>query len=217
MNHGRDKDWNNDPDNVRNIVGVVWRDWKTLVNWQVLDPDIASVSELLQAPIVYFNGHQSPNFSQLACERLRKYVEKGGFIFAEACCGSREFDEGFKQLIKRIFPEDEYTLRPLSADHPIWRAKHPLTPDQHSLWGIDNGRRAVVIYSPQDLSCYWNQAAEPCESGRREFDQDRAERDRPCDQSHAASRQTYRTKGIEGYPHGQGTETCTATAHRRRS
>ena len=89
LNHGRDKDWNNDPDDVRNIVGVVSRDWKTLLNWQVLDPDIATVSELLQAPIVYFNGHRSPNFSQLACERLRKYVEKGGFIFAEACCGSR--------------------------------------------------------------------------------------------------------------------------------
>ena len=160
LNHGRDKDWNNDPDDVRNIVGVVSRDWKTLVNWQVLDPDIASVSELLQAPIVYFNGHEAPEFSQLACERLRKYVEKGGFIFAEACCGSREFGDGFKQSIKQIFPEEEYTLKPLSADHPVWRAKHPLTPDQHPLWGIDNGRRTVVIYSPQDLSCYWNQAAQ---------------------------------------------------------
>jgi Domain of unknown function (DUF4159)/A-macroglobulin TED domain len=160
LRHGRDTDWNNDPDDVRNIVGVVSRDWKTLLNWQVLDPGVATVSELLQAPIVYLNGHHSPDYSQLACERLRKYVDKGGFIFAEACCSRPEFDRGFKKMVKQIFPEKEYTLKPLSADHPLWRAKHQLTPDPHPLWGIDNGRRTVVIYSPQDLSCYWNQAAQ---------------------------------------------------------
>jgi hypothetical protein len=160
LSHGRDTDWNNDPDDVRNIVGIVSRDWKTLLTWQVIDPGVATVSELLQAPIIYFNGHYSPEFSQVACERLRKYIEKGGFIFAEACCGKPEFDQGFKKLIKQIFPEEEYKLRPLSADHPVWRAKHQLAPDLHPLWGIDNGRRTVVIYSPQDLSCYWNQAAQ---------------------------------------------------------
>ena len=134
LRHCQDRDWNNDPDDVRNMVGVVSRDWKTLLNWQVLDPNVATASELLQAPIVYFNGHESPDFSQLACERLRKYVEKGGFIFAEACCGRREFDQGFKRVITQIFPEAEYTLRPLSADHPVWRAKHQLTPDLHPLW-----------------------------------------------------------------------------------
>ena len=60
--------------------------------------------------------------------------------------------------MKKIFPEDEYALRPLSADHPVWRAKHLLAPDLHPLWGIDNGHRTVVIYSPTDLSCYWNQS-----------------------------------------------------------
>jgi hypothetical protein len=157
---GRGEDWNNDPDDVRNIVGVVSRDWKNLLTWQVLDPSVATLSELLQAPIVYFNGHRSPDFSATARERLRQYVEKGGVIFAEACCGRPEFDQGFKKLIKQIFPEKEYTLKPLSADHPVWRAKHQLTPDLHPLWGIDNGRRTAVIYSPKDLSCYWNQAAQ---------------------------------------------------------
>ena len=55
-------DWNNDPDDVRNIVNIVSRDWKSLLTWQVVDPDIASVPELLQAPIVFFNGHHAPQF-----------------------------------------------------------------------------------------------------------------------------------------------------------
>ena len=70
----------------------------------------------------------------------------------------REFDQGFKQLLKKIFPEEEFKLRPLLEDHPVWRARHLLAPDLHPLWGIENGRRTVVIYSPQDLSCYWAQS-----------------------------------------------------------
>src|SRR5208337_2507153 len=41
---------------------------------------------------------------------------------------------------------------------PVWRAKHLLTPGAYPLWGIEHGCRTVVIYSPKDLSCYWNQA-----------------------------------------------------------
>ena len=60
--------------------------------------------------------------------------------------------------MKELFPEEEYKLRPLSDDHPVWRAKHLLTPTSYPLWGIEHGCRTVVIYSPKDLSCYWNQA-----------------------------------------------------------
>ena len=46
----------------------------------------------------------------------------------------------------------------MSEDHPVWRAHHLLAPDIHPLWGIEHGCRTVVIYSPKDLSCYWNQS-----------------------------------------------------------
>ena len=50
LRHGPRGDWNNDPDDVRNLVAVVSRDWKTLLTWQVVDPAVASVADLLQAP-----------------------------------------------------------------------------------------------------------------------------------------------------------------------
>ena len=127
LRHGPRGDWNNDPDDVRNIVSVVSRDWKSLLTWQVVDPAAASVADLLQAPIVFFNGHQAPEFNAMAQQNLREFVEQGGFIFADACCSSPDFDAGFKELMKKIFPEEEFKLRPLSEDHPVWRAKHLLT------------------------------------------------------------------------------------------
>jgi len=158
IRHGPTGDWDNDPDDIRNIVNIVSREWKHLLTWQVVDPNVATVSELLQAPIIFFNGHRAPEFSAIARQNLREFVEQGGFLFAEACCGDPEFDQGFKKLMKDVFPEEQYTLRPLGEEHPVWRAKHLLSPDIHPLWGIEHGCRTVVIYSPTDLSCYWNQS-----------------------------------------------------------
>jgi hypothetical protein len=158
LHHAPPGDWNNDADDIRNLVGVVSRDWKSLLTWQVVDPETAAVTELLQAPIIFFNGHHAPRFTEQGKRNLREFVEQGGFMFAEACCSNPEFDQGFKQLMVEMFPEPEYKLRPLSEDHPVWRARHLLSPDVHPLWGIEHGCRTVVIYSPMDLSCYWNQA-----------------------------------------------------------
>jgi Domain of unknown function (DUF4159) len=158
LSHSREQDWNNDPDDVRNIVSIVSQDWKSLLAWQVVDPRIATIQEMLQAPIVFFNGHHAPEFSTPAKENLRAFVEQGGFIFADACCNSRDFDHGFRRLMQEVFPEPGFELKALPEDHPVWRSKHLLSPDVHPLLGIEHGCRTVVIYSPADLSCYWNQS-----------------------------------------------------------
>ena len=75
LRHAPSGDWNNDPDDIRNLVGMVSRDWKSLLTWQVVDPNNATVEDLLQAPIVFFNGHEAPEFSAAAREehpRLRR-------------------------------------------------------------------------------------------------------------------------------------------------
>jgi hypothetical protein len=157
LRHGQGTDWNNDVDDVRNLVGAVSRDWNHLLTWQVVDPNFSRVEDLLQAPVAFFNGHEAPNLTPRGEQNLRDFVDQGGFIFAEACCGRPEFDTGFRALMKRIFPDPDYDLHPLAADHAVWRAKWPLDPQDHPLWGIEHGCRTVVIYSPDDLSCDWNQ------------------------------------------------------------
>ncbi|HEV3167847.1 MAG TPA: DUF4159 domain-containing protein [Isosphaeraceae bacterium] len=151
------RDWDNDPDDIRNLVDLISQDWKHLLTWQVVDPATATVEDLLQAPIVYFNGHEAPVFTPQAKQTLKEFVEQGGFIFAEACCHRRAFDEGFRALMKELFPEPEYELHLLPEEHPVWRSKYQLSPEVSPLFGIEHGCRTVVIYSPHDLSCYWGQ------------------------------------------------------------
>jgi RNA polymerase sigma factor (sigma-70 family) len=158
LRHLPTDDWNQDPDDIGNLVARVSRDWKHLLTWQVIDPSIATVPELLGAPILFINGHKAPDFAPGEKTKLREYVDRGGVILADACCGSAEFDAGFKALMKDLFPDVPDPLRLLADDHPIWRAKHLLDPEFHPLWGVSRGDRTMVVYSPTDLSCYWNQA-----------------------------------------------------------
>ncbi len=158
IRHDPRGDWNNDLDDVRNLTASVSRDWKHMLTWQIVDPNFVFVEDLLMAPILFLNGHDAPAFSQKAKQNLREYVEQGGFIFAEACCSKAAFDEGFRSLVHELFPEPEYALKPLPPEHPIWKSRYRLSPDIHELWGVDFGCRTVVVYSPKDLSCFWNQA-----------------------------------------------------------
>ncbi len=172
--HGPGADWNNDRNDCRHLVEYASRNLfqRLPLAWQTFDAKrglgentaeerLSLVGDLMQSPIAYFNGHHAPVFTDAEEEILRQYVEQGGFIFAEACCGREEFDRGFRDLMKRLFPDTP--LKPLPPEHPVWHAHATVRPGAFPLEGIDRGCKTVVIYSPRDLSCLWesNQSTSP--------------------------------------------------------
>ncbi len=160
-------DWNNDRNDARHLVEFSSRELfkRQPMGWQVFnsrDVEPASVeslvAELLQAPVAYLNGHYAPDFAREGRmkEVLKKYVENGGFILAEACCSRPEFDGGFRELMKELFPDTPLTK--LGDDHAVWTAsgKFAIPPNRRPpLEGIQMGCKTVVVYSPKDLSCWW--------------------------------------------------------------
>jgi hypothetical protein len=167
-----DHDWNNDRNDIRHLTEFASRELfkKLPLAWQNFDilhavenkdgarseeEMLEVTSDLLGSPLVYFNGHRSPlrRFSPVEKELLKKYVENGGFIVAEACCGSKEFDAGFRDLVRDIWPDNDLTDLP--AGHPIWRAHFPVPPGSFKLKGLNMGCKTVLVYSPEDLSCLW--------------------------------------------------------------
>src|SRR5690606_16974206 len=108
------------------------------LTWQVISAEQASVDDLLQAPVLYISGREAPELSDEQVKRLRGYIEAGGFIFAEACCEGTGFDQGFRALMERMFPEEEYRLRLLPPTHSIWSAEERVDPAYiKELYGID--------------------------------------------------------------------------------
>ena len=163
--HGPGSDWNNDRNDARNLVNYASTELfrGRPMAWQVFDTSrleiadndrlLSLAGELGKSSVAYFNGHEAPQFKAQDIQLLKQYVENGGFVFAEACCGRKEFDTGFRELMREIFPDNP--LKPLPAEHPIWRAHALVPPGSIPLEGIDYGCKTVVVYSPQDLSCYW--------------------------------------------------------------
>jgi hypothetical protein len=184
LQYGETNDWNHHRADVANLTSYVEAKWKrdfpVGMSWQVIDLRLATVEDLLQAPVIFISGSQAPVVSDEQARRLRDYLDRGGFIFAEATCGTAKqedrsdpdpasFDAGFRKLMAKVFEDKpEHHLKLLGPDHPVWRAEEPVAPEQQRpLLGIEYSCRTSVIYAPppwQDdppgnLSCYWEVAS----------------------------------------------------------
>lgn len=169
-----DLDWNNDRNDLRHLVAHASKELfkKQPLAWQTVDIMKAAIparganltdadrqaltSDLLQSPILYITGHLSPaqRFTGTEKDLLKRYIDNGGFILAEACCGSADFDQGFKALVAELWPDND--LSPIGPEHPLWQTPTVVAPGQpYKLYGLNQGCKTVLVYSPQDLSCRW--------------------------------------------------------------
>ena len=169
LQHGEGDDWNHHRSDVANLTRYVESRWRRDLTWQVVNLEKASVEELLQTPVLYFCGNQDPlpeepRPRRELAQKLRDYIDRGGFLFAEGYCGGETFDAGFRELMRLVFPEPEYKLRLLEPEHPIWHAEETVPAAQERpVWGIESGCRTSVVYIPPDppreprpsLSCLW--------------------------------------------------------------
>ncbi len=169
LQHGAGDDWNRHRSDVANLTRYVESRWKRDLTWQVVDVRLATVEELLQTPVLYLSGVETPLPDDPAqrtalARKLRDYLDRGGFLLAEANCGGAGFDKGFRELMQQVFAEPEYKLQLLDRDHPIWHAEQTIDPQQwRPLEGIEFGCRTSVVYAPPDppreprpsLSCLW--------------------------------------------------------------
>ena len=161
MKYGDGETWNQHRRDAANLTAYTEEAWELGLTWQIMDSAAATVEDLLQAPVLYISGNQAPELLPHA-KKLRDYVDRGGFLFAEACCGNAAaFDQGFRQLMAAVFPEPEYQLQRITPGHPIWRMQDMVraeSPYVGRLWGVEYGCRTCVVYSEEDLSCYWELA-----------------------------------------------------------
>jgi len=169
LQYGDGDDWNRHRADLANLTRHVERRWRRDLTWQVVDLRLAGVDDLVQTPVLFLGGSQSPlsgNDAQRreTAQKLRDYLDRGGFLLAAADCDGAAFDRGFRELTALMFPEPEYKLRLLEPEHPVWYAEQRVDSRQlRPLWGVEFGCRTSVVYAPPDpvenprpsLSCLW--------------------------------------------------------------
>lgn len=121
--------------------------------------------DLFQAAVLYMAGHRAPALTEEEWLNLRGYLQNGGFMVVNAVCSSTEFDRDFRQLVRRMLPNDE--LEEIPPDDPIWRTPFDCTRAPVAatrayrqkfgeawgpLLGVRRQGRWVLVYSPVDFS-----------------------------------------------------------------
>jgi hypothetical protein len=175
IQYNDEETWNLHPNDANNLTFHAERRWAMDLTWQIVDVRRAGVEDLLQSPVLYFSGNTSPLPStekelRLLVDKLRSYLDRGGFILADAQSNDKSFDVGFRELMRRVLPEPEYQLSLLDRSHPIWSADVMIEPDQvRVIEGINFGCRTSVVYIPPvrdksgrierpSISCLWELA-----------------------------------------------------------
>jgi hypothetical protein len=150
-----DGDWNNFLHDVNNLARFTGEKLHQPLSWQTLDT-AASLDDFLAAPILYLNGKNAPKFTAREKDLLKQYIANGGFLFAEACCGTKAFQVGFGELARELYPNERLKLVP--PDHPIFNAPFVIRPVP-TLFSIGFGCRDYVLFSPKAFAQYWEQAS----------------------------------------------------------
>jgi len=133
---------------------------------------------VFNAPLLYLTGHEAFTLSPEEQAGLRRYLENGGFLFAEACCGRKGFDLAFRKMIKAVLPSAP--LQPMSPDSQIFKypnavAAVGVTPTlmqdlgkasmQPVLEGIVVDGHCAVIYSRFGMAGGWEMSQSPYARG----------------------------------------------------
>jgi hypothetical protein len=122
---------------------------------------------------LYMHGRRDFELSEAELKALRFHLETGGLLLADACCGSKQFDTGFRRMIKGLWPDkpleaipvrDELFSKELNGQ-AITEVKcrregadgRPAGADFRTvapaLEGIKINGRWAVIYSKYDIGC----------------------------------------------------------------
>lgn len=160
--------WNRKQNDVRNLVEFASRELFNGINlgWQAYDSRKVTLNEaaikaevegLLACPIVYMNGHGPIVLTAQQEAILKRYIDEGGFLFAEACCGDEEFAKSFHQLMRKLFPDNQLSRMP--PEHPIWRSFFQVSPaDFPFVDAMERGCKTVVVLTQTPMAGYWEES-----------------------------------------------------------
>ncbi len=135
--------------------------------------------EIFDSPLLYITGHEYFELNDAEIAGLREYINSGGFVFAEACCGRRGFAQAFERILGRALPERELTRIPDQS--PIFYFPNRLerigvTPALSAhmnnqstiaphLRGIEIDGHFSVIFSPYGMAGGWEMSQSPYAHG----------------------------------------------------
>jgi hypothetical protein len=98
---------------------------------------------LFNCPFIMMTEVGNISLSDEEVERLRAYLLKGGFLWADDFWGSYAWD-WWEAQIRKVFPAAEYPIVDVPLTHPLFRAQFEMKNGAPQISAIGNWARGVV-------------------------------------------------------------------------
>ena len=157
--------WQPHPDALRQLVRHVERSWRRDLTWQTVKMKNATVTDLLQTPVMVISGQDALRIDDSESQLLKEYIDQGGTILFDASggsgCGSAEaFEKSVAKLCAQWYPDAP--LQRLPPTHPVWSAERNVDlgalPDGFMIYGVQACCRTAVFFVPRSVTCRWELA-----------------------------------------------------------
>jgi hypothetical protein len=165
LKYGGGGDWYVNPTSLPNLHRAL-RERAGLPAARINDDVVADVAAdvIFEYPILFMTGHGNVHFADAELVRLRRYLERGGFLHVDDNYG---LDESWRRECARLFPESPLVALP--ADHEIYHIYYDFPtglPKIHEHHGgpargyaVFHEGRMVIFYSYNtDLGDGWEDA-----------------------------------------------------------
>ncbi len=133
-----------------------------------------SDKNVFRYPVLYMHGRNRFSISLEERQQLRLYLDRGGVLVADACCGARPFDKSFREFMEQLYPDRKMDRIPVT--HELFSEKigrdikllkrrtaeggenasggnFTVRSAEPLIEGIELDGRYAVIYSKYDISC----------------------------------------------------------------
>ncbi|MDP4197829.1 MAG: DUF4159 domain-containing protein [Bacteroidota bacterium] len=103
-------DWYNDPSSEVNLLNYVSAHTNIKVKPEYVFVDINS-DDIFLYPFLFITGHGNIVLSDTEVQRLRTYLENGGFLYVDDDYG---IDKAFRREVKKVFPDIDLVELPFN-------------------------------------------------------------------------------------------------------
>jgi hypothetical protein len=104
-------DWYSDESALRNLLRALRARGEVRVGQDREAVVTASDPELWNYPMIFITGHGNVKLSDDEVRALRRYLDQGGFLWADDNYG---MDKSFRELMRRVYPESPLVELPFT-------------------------------------------------------------------------------------------------------
>ena len=165
--------WNAAPRALRNLLMSLNETVGMSASTKMRDLTLSD-KNIFRYPVLYMHGRNKFSIPVEERQQLKVYLDRGGVLVADSCCGAKPFDKAFREWMTQLYPDKKFERIP--ASHEIFSEKigrdikllkrrtaeggenssggnFTIRTAEPILEGIELDGRYAVIYSRYDISC----------------------------------------------------------------